>query len=227
MFTRLSIQRRWHHGAYTLNDKQQVEVERTASAGRAEREAVPRYDPAEIEPRRRAQWEADGTYRTPAHPEPGSTFYCLNFFPYPSGAGLSVGHGRNYVPTDVVARHAPHARPGGAATRWGGMPSACRPKMKRSRATSTRGPSPAATPPTTGGSWRCWAAPSTGSARSIRASRSSTAGRSGSSCCCTGAAWHTGPRAPVVLPRLPDHPGERAGGRHGYVLARAYRRLQA
>ncbi len=32
-------------------------------------------------------------------------FYCLDFFPYPSGAGLSVGHGRNYVPSDVVARY--------------------------------------------------------------------------------------------------------------------------
>ena len=28
----------------------------------------------------------------------------LRFFPYPSGAGLSVGHARNFVPTDVVAR---------------------------------------------------------------------------------------------------------------------------
>jgi len=32
------------------------------------------------------------------------TFYCLDFFPYPSGAGLSVGHMRNYVPTDVYSR---------------------------------------------------------------------------------------------------------------------------
>lgn len=31
-------------------------------------------------------------------------FYCLDFFPYPSGAGLSVGHCKNYVPTDVISR---------------------------------------------------------------------------------------------------------------------------
>lgn len=31
-------------------------------------------------------------------------FYGLDFFPYPSGAGLSVGHCRNYVPTDVLCR---------------------------------------------------------------------------------------------------------------------------
>jgi len=32
-------------------------------------------------------------------------FYGLDFFPYPSGAGLSVGHCRNYVPTDVACRY--------------------------------------------------------------------------------------------------------------------------
>ena len=32
-------------------------------------------------------------------------FYCLDFFPYPSGAGLTVGHCRNYVPTDVISRY--------------------------------------------------------------------------------------------------------------------------
>lgn len=38
-------------------------------------------------------------------PGPGrAKFYCLDFFPYPSGNGLSVGHGRNYVPSDVIAR---------------------------------------------------------------------------------------------------------------------------
>ncbi len=39
-------------------------------------------------------------------PGPGRPkFYCLDFFPYPSGNGLSVGHGRNYVPSDVIARY--------------------------------------------------------------------------------------------------------------------------
>jgi leucyl-tRNA synthetase len=49
------------------------------------------------------RWERMNLYRT--GDEPGrDPFYCLDFFPYPSGAGLSVGHCRNYVPTDVICR---------------------------------------------------------------------------------------------------------------------------
>jgi len=65
------------------------------------------YDPPAIEARWRQRWAETGLYRTPSL-EPGDarpTFYCLDFFPYPSGSGLSVGHGRNYVPTDVIARY--------------------------------------------------------------------------------------------------------------------------
>ena len=63
------------------------------------------YDFRTIEARRRQQWAAEGTYRTPTPENGQDTFYCLDFFPYPSGYGLSVGHGRNYVPGDVVARY--------------------------------------------------------------------------------------------------------------------------
>ena len=61
------------------------------------------FRPREFEPRWRARWEADGLYRTP-QPSDRPAFYVLDFFPYPSGAGLSVGHMRNYVPTDVISR---------------------------------------------------------------------------------------------------------------------------
>ena len=62
------------------------------------------YNPQAIETKWQTQWAATDLYRTP---EDGAkpAFYCLDFFPYPSGAGLSVGHCRNYVPTDLISRY--------------------------------------------------------------------------------------------------------------------------
>jgi leucyl-tRNA synthetase len=62
-----------------------------------------RYDPHEIEPRRQALWRERDAFRTPDTSD-RPKFYCLDFFPYPSGDGLSVGHCRNYVPTDAISR---------------------------------------------------------------------------------------------------------------------------
>ncbi|MGD2040526.1 MAG: leucine--tRNA ligase, partial [Anaerolineae bacterium] len=62
------------------------------------------YEPRKIEAKWQKRWADAGLYRTPETPG-RPTFYCLDFFPYPSGAGLSVGHCRNYVPTDVISRY--------------------------------------------------------------------------------------------------------------------------
>lgn len=62
------------------------------------------YDPKHFEAKWAERWEADQLYRTgPAGERPKA--YILDFFPYPSGDGLSVGHCRNYVPTDVLSRY--------------------------------------------------------------------------------------------------------------------------
>ena len=63
------------------------------------------YDHVAVESRWRARWAEDALYRTPTPGPDRAKFYCLDFFPYPSGNGLSVGHGRNYVPGDVIARY--------------------------------------------------------------------------------------------------------------------------
>ncbi len=62
------------------------------------------YIPQKFEPQWEAKWETDELYKTtPADERP--KMYVLDFYPYPSGDGLSVGHCRNYVPTDTLARY--------------------------------------------------------------------------------------------------------------------------
>jgi len=67
-----------------------------------------RYDFKALENKWRPYWQEIGLYKTPmgvagANPNKPK-FYILDYFPYPSGDGLSVGHCRNYVPTCVMAR---------------------------------------------------------------------------------------------------------------------------
>ena len=77
-----------------------------------------RYDARlanEIEARWQERWETDGTFHSP---NPAGLlaegfeqmagrrkFYVLDMFPYPSGAGLHVGHPLGYIGTDVYARY--------------------------------------------------------------------------------------------------------------------------
>jgi leucyl-tRNA synthetase len=64
---------------------------------------MPRYNPAQIEPKWQRHWEQHKTFRTPALPA-AAKVYVLDMFPYPSGDGLHVGHPEGYTATDIVAR---------------------------------------------------------------------------------------------------------------------------
>ncbi len=64
-----------------------------------------RYNPAEIEPKWQNFWAENKTFRTPEMPT-GEKMYVLDMFPYPSGAGLHVGHPEGYTATDIVCRFA-------------------------------------------------------------------------------------------------------------------------
>ena len=64
---------------------------------------MPRYNPAVIEPKWQSFWESNKTFRCPEMPS-GEKVYILDMFPYPSGAGLHVGHPEGYTATDITAR---------------------------------------------------------------------------------------------------------------------------
>jgi leucyl-tRNA synthetase len=62
------------------------------------------YDPHAVEPKWQEYWLRNNTF----HADDASTkpkFYVLDMFPYPSGAGLHVGHPEGYTATDIVSRY--------------------------------------------------------------------------------------------------------------------------
>ena len=61
------------------------------------------YKPQEIEPKHQQKWAESNLYKTDNRSDKPK-FYVLDMFPYPSGAGLHVGHPLGYIASDISSR---------------------------------------------------------------------------------------------------------------------------
>jgi leucyl-tRNA synthetase len=65
------------------------------------------YNFREIEQKWIKEWRKRETYKVTEDPSK-EKFYALSMFPYPSGAGLHVGHPLGYIASDIYARYKKH-----------------------------------------------------------------------------------------------------------------------
>ncbi len=63
-----------------------------------------KYNHKEIEQKWQDAWDKAGVYKTTEDSDK-EKFYILDMFPYPSGAGLHVGHPKGYIATDIISRY--------------------------------------------------------------------------------------------------------------------------
>ena len=66
---------------------------------------IEKYSPREIESKWQKIWADGKSNKTPENPKRNKNKYILDMFPYPSGAGLHVGHVESYTATDIYSRY--------------------------------------------------------------------------------------------------------------------------
>ena len=62
------------------------------------------YNFREIEKKWQQHWKETGTYKV-SNERDKPKYYVLDMFPYPSGAGLHVGHPLGYIASDIYSRY--------------------------------------------------------------------------------------------------------------------------
>jgi leucyl-tRNA synthetase len=64
-----------------------------------------KYDHSSVEKKWQKIWEDSNAFAAPENPRKDKKLYILDMFPYPSGAGLHVGHVEGYTATDIYSRY--------------------------------------------------------------------------------------------------------------------------